>query len=52
VSVCAFTCVFNVCIYKFFTKTVRKHNADLGPRNRIQERALVDMELHTQFRKR
>jgi hypothetical protein len=44
---CAITCVFHVCKYKFFTKTVRKHNADLGPRNRIQERALVDMELHT-----
>jgi len=46
--VCTFTCVFNVCIYKFFTNTVRKHNADLGPSNRIQERFLVDMELHTQ----
>jgi len=52
VSVCAFTCVFNVCKYKFFTKSLRKHNADLGPRNRIQERALMDMELHTQFHKR
>jgi undecaprenyl pyrophosphate synthase len=35
VCVCAFTCVFNVGKYKFITKNVRKHNTDLGPRNRI-----------------